>query len=159
MRKYVCSVCGHIVESDSVPSCCPMCEAEPSKLEEEKEEEVVEEKVEDSTANLDSSSESNKSIAESPQIESKPVQTVNAGVKTCDIENDEKFMELLKTAQVQAVKMYRERYGCGLKEAKDAVDQIAAKHGIQYIQPNAGSGCVITLLIAMTSTLSLMFIL
>src|SRR5262245_20800607 len=33
-------------------------------------------------------------------------------------------------AKIQAIRLYRERTGAGLKEAKDAVEAMAAKHGI-----------------------------
>jgi len=41
--------------------------------------------------------------------------------------------------KIEAVKFYRENQpGCGLKEAKDAVEAIAAEHGVAASQ---GSGC------------------
>ena len=39
--------------------------------------------------------------------------------------------------KIEAIKLYRERTGVGLKEAKDFVEALAAKHGIP---PGAG-GC------------------
>ena len=49
--------------------------------------------------------------------------------------------------KIEAIKRYRERTGAGLKAAKDAVEALAARHGL----PTAGrSGCLgaIALLIA-----------
>ena len=56
-------------------------------------------------------------------------------------------------ARLQAVKWYKENNNCGLKEAKDVVDLVFAKYGKQTIGGN-GNGCIITILLAITSTLS-----
>ncbi|HVX14077.1 MAG TPA: ribosomal protein L7/L12 [Pirellulales bacterium] len=38
---------------------------------------------------------------------------------------DEKIVELMKTGQkIEAIKLYREKTGCGLKEAKDYVESL-----------------------------------
>jgi ribosomal protein L7/L12 len=38
---------------------------------------------------------------------------------------DEKIMELMKAGQkIEAIKLYREKTGCGLKEAKDYVESL-----------------------------------
>ncbi len=39
--------------------------------------------------------------------------------------------------KIEAIKLYRERTGAGLKEAKDAVEALARQHGIGA----SGSGC------------------
>ena len=66
-----------------------------------------------------------------------------------------KKKEILKfdAARLQAVKWYKEKNNCGLKEAKDVVDLVFAKYGKQTIGGN-GNGCIITILLAITSTLS-----
>jgi hypothetical protein len=47
-------------------------------------------------------------------------------------------LELMKAQQkLQAVKLYRQQTGVGLKESKDFVEALAAKHGIAA----GGSGC------------------
>ena len=58
-------------------------------------------------------------------------------------------------AKLQAVKAVQQRYGLGLKEAKDVVDQV------QGVSPGASSskGCMITLLIILTSSVSAFFFL
>ena len=58
-------------------------------------------------------------------------------------------------AKLQAVKAVQERYGLGLKEAKDLVDQV------QGVSPGAssGKGCMITLLIILTTSVSAFFFL
>jgi hypothetical protein len=40
--------------------------------------------------------------------------------------------------KIQAIKLYRERKGVGLKEAKDFVESLAAKHGVSS---PSGGGC------------------
>jgi ribosomal protein L7/L12 len=39
--------------------------------------------------------------------------------------------------KIEAIKVYRERTGVGLKEAKDAVEALASRHGIR------GTGCMV----------------
>ncbi len=48
--------------------------------------------------------------------------------------------------KIQAIKLYREKAGVGLKEAKDFVEAFAAKHGIDPGQ-NVGCGSVVLLMI------------
>lgn len=53
-------------------------------------------------------------------------------------EGDDDVLELMRNQKkIDAIKVYRERYHVGLKEAKDAVEALAAKHGIE----SQGSGC------------------
>jgi ribosomal protein L7/L12 len=47
--------------------------------------------------------------------------------------------------KIEAIRVYREQTGVGLKEAKDAVEALAGKHGIAA----KGAGCAGMLLIAM----------
>src|SRR5579863_5313437 len=52
-----------------------------------------------------------------------------AGADTDDLETQ--VLELMELGQkIPAIKLYRERTGAGLKEAKDAVEDLAARHGI-----------------------------
>lgn len=69
--------------------------------------------------------------------------------------DDEKEILNFDAARLQAVKWYKEKYDCGLKEAKDVVDMVFAKHGKQTIDKN---GCIITILIAITTTLSVFYL-
>ncbi len=52
--------------------------------------------------------------------------------------------------KIEAIKVYRERTGVGLKQAKDAVEGLAVKHGI-----NPGTGCagMVLLIIAFAAVL------
>jgi len=44
--------------------------------------------------------------------------------------------------KIAAIKLYRETFGCGLKEAKDAVEQIAAGHQVVFTQADFQHGNV-----------------
>ena len=67
--------------------------------------------------------------------------------------SEEDELELLKyiADKIQAVKWYKEKHNCSLKEAKDVVDFVFEKN---TKQSSANNGCVITILVAMVSTLS-----
>ena len=53
-------------------------------------------------------------------------------------EGDDDVLELMRNQKkIDAIKVYRERYHVGLVEAKEAVEDLAAKHGIE----SQGSGC------------------
>ena len=72
----------------------------------------------------------------------------------CTLEEEKEILKF-DAARLQAVKWYKEKNECGLKEAKDVVDLVFAKHGKQTL---GGNGCIITILITITSTLSLFWI-
>jgi hypothetical protein len=58
-------------------------------------------------------------------------------------EFDNQLLDLLKRGQkIEAIKQYRERSGAGLKEAKDAVEALAAQHGLATPQIQ-GPGCLL----------------
>jgi ribosomal protein L7/L12 len=59
---------------------------------------------------------------------------------------DQQILELLKSGKtIEAIKVYRSQTGQGLKEAKDAVEALAAKYGIA----SKGAGCASMVLIAL----------
>ena len=63
---------------------------------------------------------------------SEPVAMPEPGTLEADV------LDLVKAQQkIQAIKLYREQTGIGLKEAKDFVEALAAKHGIAA----GGGGC------------------
>lgn len=73
---------------------------------------------------------------------------------------DEKGLEvevlnaLSRDGKIGAIKLYRERTKVGLKEAKEAVEGIAARHGVAA----KGSGCagmVLLLVLALAATIKL----
>jgi hypothetical protein len=57
-------------------------------------------------------------------------------------EFDQEILGLMKGGKkIEAIKRYREKTGLGLKEAKDAVEALAARYGIEK-----GAGCAGVLL-------------
>lgn len=65
---------------------------------------------------------------------------------------DGEVLDLMRSGQkIAAIKRYRETHGGGLKEAKEAVEALAAAHGIES---KSGSGCaaVLALMIVVTVT-------
>lgn len=68
---------------------------------------------------------------------------------------DQQILQLLSAGKkIQAIKIYRQQTNVGLKEAKDAVEALAAQHGIV---PAQGSGCF-TVLGLLLSVLSLFLV-
>ena len=65
-----------------------------------------------------------------------------------------------RQGKLSAVKWYKEQHNCGLKEAKDFVDDIAANNYSAISQVSgAGSGCSIIVLIGISITLGAMLML
>ncbi len=60
---------------------------------------------------------------------------------------------LQKGGKIHAIKLYRKATGVGLKEAKDAVEALAARHGIQ---PKSGCAGVLLLLVVTAATVVLL---
>ena len=58
----------------------------------------------------------------------------------------------------QQVYSSQEKYNCGLREAKDYVDNIAVKHNV-ISSGGSGSGCSVLVLIGIGITLGAMFLL
>src|SRR5262245_11232038 len=64
------------------------------------------------------------------------------------------LLALLKAGQkIEAIKLYRDQTGAGLKEAKDAVEDLAARHGI--VPRGAGCAGMLVLLVACLGLLAL----
>jgi hypothetical protein len=60
-------------------------------------------------------------------------------------------LELVRGGKkIQAIKVYRERHGVGLKDAKDAVEALAAQHGVTA----QGSGCAGVVLLGLVGLAS-----
>lgn len=65
---------------------------------------------------------------------------------------DADVVEILeREGKIAAIKHYRDETGCGLREAKEAVEQLAARVGIS---PRSGAGCA-ALFVALFATLCL----
>ena len=72
----------------------------------------------------------------------------------CTLEEEKEILKF-DAARLQAVKWYKEKNKCDLKEAKDVVDLVFAKHGKQAV---SGNGCIITILITITTSLSILYL-
>jgi ribosomal protein L7/L12 len=63
---------------------------------------------------------------------------------------DQQILQLLAAGKkIAAIKIYREQTNVGLKEAKDAVEALAAQNGIM---PPRGSGCVTVLVVLISGS-------
>ena len=84
-------------------------------------------------------------------------------IKPSDVQTEsqmeDEIVEMLKSqGALTAVKLYKDKSGCGLKEAKDYVDSIIVKHNISPMASQSGQGCMLPILIAIASTASLLFL-
>lgn len=71
-----------------------------------------------------------------------------------DSSSDQEILDLLQSGQkIEAIKRHRERTGAGLKEAKDYVESLAARHGI-IARP---AGCLGLVLLAISLTFVTVF--
>ena len=65
-------------------------------------------------------------------------------------------LEIARTqGKIQAIKHYREATGAGLKEAKDAVEALILRHGVQIVK----SGCASSVLLLLTSGVAIWHVL
>ena len=66
-------------------------------------------------------------------------------------DGDQEILALLREGQkIAAIKLYREREGVGLKEAKDAVEALAARHDIAPQR----AGCAAAILAVLSALLA-----
>jgi ribosomal protein L7/L12 len=62
---------------------------------------------------------------------------------------DDEVLTLIRSGKkIAAIKAYREQTGVGLKDAKDAVEALAAEHGIAPRPSGCGVGVLLAILIA-----------
>lgn len=75
----------------------------------------------------------------------------------CQRDDKDEILERLYSGEspLQVVKWYKEKYDLGLKDAKDKIDEVINEFHVESKGGASGSGCMITILIALTSTLSL----
>jgi|GEM_PF-7078821 len=58
---------------------------------------------------------------------------------------------------IDAIKVYRQSTGLGLKESKQAVEALAERHGVEL--PRSGVGCVLVIaLVLLGATAGLLFL-
>ena len=78
---------------------------------------------------------------------SKPVQPDNPHVRS-------EIVSLLgRGEKIKAIKVYREQFGVGLKEAKEAIDFIGEQNGIPS---SSGYGCLSVILLGITVIVGLL---
>ncbi len=181
MAKYQCSICGYTHEGSIPPKKCPVCFASVSEFSEIQEEEIVEDVKEEA---IDESVNSENNI--NPQMDDIVNKEVD---KTCENDylnkEEKKVIEVIDTNNaevlvkdnqlapdeeeiisrynsthnnIEVIKWYKETYKVGLKEAKERVDEVLIKHNL-WNGSRTGGGCVVTILVAITSTLSLFWLL
>lgn len=190
MSRFICSICGYVHEDSSAPENCPVCMAPASEFSEIKEvsptdndpidkdevEEIIENEgeikdhspktieslLEENTNNTVESSEATKTI-NNTEIQGVNNENFVGANEKLDLDEEAilKKYQGNPAAMLELVKWYKETYQVGLKEAKDRVDFVLDKHGLQSLSKStkSGSGCMITILIAISSTLSAFFLL
>ena len=83
-----------------------------------------------------------------PTQSSSPPDQAGAQAQTQEAGLDDHVLPHLREGRkIQAIKVYRAKTGVGLKEAKEAVEAIAAKHGIA----GQGAGCAGVVLLAIVT--------
>lgn len=71
---------------------------------------------------------------------------------TVDSDLEAELLPILRNqGLIPAIKVYRERTGTGLKESKDAVEAIAARHGIVASRSTGCAGAALVLFILLTA--------
>jgi ribosomal protein L7/L12 len=149
MAKYVCSICGYVHEGTDAPEKCPICLTSASDF-------TIIEDVSDETLQEESNV---GDVVSSETVKNNVEITTDNDNSTIKEEIDpveeaiiDKFQETQGLLQV--VNWYKETYDVDLKEAKDFVEKVLVKHNL-WNMSQSGSGCAVTLLVAITSTLSL----
>lgn len=131
MAKFICAVCGYIYEGNEAPAKCPICKAPASKF-------------------------------------SQPGPKVATELQKINDEDYEIIKKIEEEGTTNAVDWYKETYECDVEEAKNTIAEIKVKYGVyskvdlpngDNNSPSSGTGCMVTILIAITSTLSVFFML
>lgn len=88
-------------------------------------------------------------------------QTTHSNHTTQESNNslEEKCLELIKSGNVlQAVKLYKDESGAGLKEAKDMIDSMVARLKKDIPSPQKGCGATIVIVIIVTTVLGMIIL-
>lgn len=173
MAKFQCTICGQIHEGLEAPEKCPVCKAPSSKftvidkgaqkatkLQKINEEDyeiikkletdgyvkAVEWYQENYDCELDEAKDAIKAIREK----------YNVHYNGAGESDEDSIIEKYESTNdiIQVVRWYKEKHDLGLKEAKDKVEEVLNDAGLRSVNAKSGSGCMITILIAITSTLS-----
>ena len=179
MAKYVCSICGYTHEGAIPPDICPTCLASASDFSEIKEtkEDINKSETKDVIDDSESINSTKMTVVVNNEVD-KTCEEDNSNKKeddVCEIDNSNNIDQLDNDCPLdpdeeaiinqfadthggilQVVKWYKDEKGIGLKEAKDRVESVLIKHNLREAN-KGGSGCVVTILVAITSTLSYFF--
>ena len=183
MAKFLCTICGYTHEGAIPPDKCPTCLASASEFSEIKETKVEEDvnkneakdEIDDSeninstkmtvvvnnevdkTCEIDYSNKKEDDVCEIDDS-----NNLDQLDNNCPLDPDEEAIinqfSVTHGGILQVVKWYKDEKGIGLKEAKDRVESVLVKHNVREAN-KGGSGCVVTILVAITSTLSYFFFL
>lgn len=142
MTKYICSICGYKHEGDKAPGKCPVCLSPSSQFKLDNSEQEVAQDVENKdyangnprVAEIDSSIHEHLSsqstgveiTAQTDKSEDGIETEYEQDMRYVSKEDEEQILEFGE-AKLQAVKWYKEKHNCGLKEAKDFVDSVLEK--------------------------------
>ena len=183
MAKYVCSICGYTHEGAIRPDKCPACLASASEFSEIKEAKVEGDVNKDEAIDVIDGSENNNSPQMTVVVNNEVDKNCNEDNSNkeegdvckiddatnkdhldndCPLDPDEEAIinqiTVTHGALLQVVKWYKDEKGVSLKEAKDKVESVLIKHNLRNAN-RGGSGCVVTILVAISSTLSLLYFL
>ena len=92
-----------------------------------------------------------KSFVESieQRLNKTSIEQNDSGIVTQSRNPSDQFVDLLRQGQkIAAIKLYRQRNSVDLQTAKDAIERIAADHGLQSVER---SGCLGSVLMAIGS--------
>ena len=178
MAKFQCTICGHIHEGLEAPEKCPVCKAPSSKftvIDKGAQKATKLQKINDEDYEIIKKLEADGYIKavewyqENYDCEIDEAKDAIITIKkkyqiTYQGDDNDEIIERLYSGEnpLQVVKWYKEKYGLGLKEAKDKIDDVIKEVGpvgsVGKGNPS-GNGCMVTVLIAITTTLSVFWLL
>jgi rubrerythrin len=174
MAKFQCTICGHIHEGLEAPEKCPVCKAPSSKF-------TVIDKGAQKATKLQKINEEDYEIIKKLETDGY-VKAVEWYKENYDCELDEaketvkaiwakykvsypgsdldEIREMLESAKSVsgAVKLYKEKYNVSSDEANSKVLEAVRKFNTENSEGKSSSGCMVTILIAITSTLSVLWL-
>lgn len=168
MAKFQCTICGHIHEGLEAPEKCPVCKAPSSKFSDLSEKPKSE--------NLEKISEEDYEIIKKIEDEGfiKTIEWYKENYD-CDLSEAKKTVKIIRDKyhveskddeeilsmwnslndKSKVVEWYKNTYEVSQQEAYRKINGILSPN--TNSNSTSSSGCAVTLLIAITSTLSLMF--
>ena len=177
MAKFQCTICGHIHEGLEAPEKCPVCKAPSSKftvIDKGAQKATKLQKINDEDYEIIKKLEADGYIKavewyqENYDCEIDEAKDAIITIKkkyqiTYQGDDNDEIIERIYSGEspLQVVKWYKEKYGLGLKEAKDKIDEVLKEVGqAGYIGKGSpsGNGCMVTILIVITSTLSVLWL-